>query len=65
MVTAVSDLMKASELSGRLGVSMETVRRWASLGILPSPLERTDGGWLYFRRQDIERWLAGRAHDDE
>jgi excisionase family DNA binding protein len=52
-------LLIARLLAEQLGVSPETVLRWARRGELPSI--HLPGGAVRFREQEIERWLEERA----
>jgi excisionase family DNA binding protein len=52
-------LLTAREVAELLGVSVETVLRWARRGELPAI--RLPGGALRFRVDELDAWLAGRA----
>jgi excisionase family DNA binding protein len=52
-------LLTARELADQLGVSAETVLRWARREEIPSI--HLPGGAVRFREIDIERWLKERA----
>jgi excisionase family DNA binding protein len=58
----LTDLLTTSEAAGCLSVSVATLRRWASAGLVPS--ERTRGGHRRFRRTDLLRF-ARRGQPDE
>ena len=51
-------LLTAREVAAALGVSTETVLRWARRGDLPG--FRLPSGQLRFRLEAIESWLADR-----
>jgi excisionase family DNA binding protein len=50
------DLISTGEAARLLGVSPQTVRRWADLGDLPSV--RTPGGQRRFHRSTVNALLA-------
>ena len=52
----MSDTLTTSEAAELLGVSVATLKRWASAGLLPS--SHTPGGHRRFRRGDVERHLS-------
>lgn len=52
-------LITARELAGRLGVSSETVLRWARRGDIPAI--KLPGGGIRFDENEVERWLEERA----
>jgi molybdopterin-binding protein len=52
------DLLRLGEAAEILGVSPDTVRRWADRGRLPA--ERSAGGQRLVRRGDVARLLAER-----
>ena len=55
----MSRLLTAREIAQRLGVSAETVLRWARRGEVP--FIRLPGGAIRFREDEIEEWLEERA----
>jgi excisionase family DNA binding protein len=55
----VTGLLTAREVADALGVSVETVLRWARKGTLPAI--KLPGGAVRFREDAIEAWLAERA----
>jgi molybdopterin-binding protein len=54
----IDDRLRLGEAAEILGVSPETVRRWADEGRLPA--ERSAGGQRLVRREDVSRVLAER-----
>jgi molybdopterin-binding protein len=54
----IDDRIRLGEAAEILGVSPETVRRWADEGRLPA--ERSAGGQRLVRREDVSRILAER-----
>ncbi len=54
----IDDRIRLGEAAEILGVSPETVRRWADDGRLP--VERSTGGQRLVRRADVTRVLADR-----
>jgi molybdopterin-binding protein len=54
----IDDRIRLGEAAEILGVSPETVRRWADEGRLPA--ERSAGGQRLVRREDVSRVLAER-----
>jgi excisionase family DNA binding protein len=58
--TTEARLLRAAEVARLLGVTPERVRELVSSGDLPSV--RLGGqGWHRFRREDVERLIAGDA----
>jgi excisionase family DNA binding protein len=53
---AVDDLLPIGDAARLLGVSVGTVRRWDTEGMIRSV--RTPGGQRRFRRSEIDRLLA-------
>ena len=49
-------LLTARELADTLGVSAETVLRWARRGVLPAV--RLPGGAVRFRPETLDEWIA-------
>jgi excisionase family DNA binding protein len=52
-------LLTARELADRLGVSVETVLRWARRGKLPAVYLSSRA--IRFREDDVDTWLEERA----
>lgn len=52
-------LLTARDLADLLGVSAETVLRWARRGELPA--FRLPGGAIRFREADVDAWLEAKA----
>jgi excisionase family DNA binding protein len=55
----MSPLLTARAVAALLGLSPATVRDWTRAGKLPA-LRLPSGAWRY-RREELERWLDGRA----
>jgi excisionase family DNA binding protein len=55
----LNNLLTARALADMLGVSTETVLRWARRGELPSI--RLPGGAIRFDEDAVDRWLATRT----
>jgi predicted DNA-binding transcriptional regulator AlpA len=56
MEAAADTLLRIKDVAARCGVSAQTVRRWASRGILPPPV-RIGGKDLFWRESDIVQWI--------
>jgi excisionase family DNA binding protein len=52
-------LLTAREVGELLGVSPETILRWARAGKLPAV--RLPSGAIRFREVDLDEWIADRA----
>jgi molybdopterin-binding protein len=55
---SVSDELRLGEAAGRVGVSVDTLRRWARAGRLPTGA--TAGGQRTVRVEDVHRLIAER-----
>lgn len=53
-------LLTARDVAGRLGLSTETVLRWAKRGRLPAVYLSSRA--IRFREDDLDAWLAARAN---
>lgn len=53
-------LLTAREVAGRLGLSTETVLRWAKRGKLPAVYLSSRA--IRFREDDLDAWLAARGN---
>ncbi len=58
--TSEPDLLRASDVADRLGVSCRVVYEWAATGVIPREAILRAGRALYFKRLALEEWLAGR-----
>ena len=56
-------IMSLGEAARAIGVSAESLRRWTKEGKIPSL--RSPGGWRYFLREDIEKWIQERIAREE
>jgi excisionase family DNA binding protein len=56
----ISHLLTAREVAGTLGVSTETVLRWARHGDIP--VIRLPGRAVRFREGELDSWLTERSH---
>ena len=52
-------LLTPDELAAELQIPVATLYRWRSLGTGPAAFRL--GRHLRYRRQEVERWLAGRS----
>lgn len=54
------ELLTPQRAAALLGITTDSIRRWANDGVLPSVRTRPDGrGHRRFRRSDIERLVQG------
>jgi predicted DNA-binding transcriptional regulator AlpA len=51
------ELLKASEVAKLIHISVRTVWKWTSVGILPRPFRL--GHITRWRKRDIEKYLGG------
>ena len=51
--------LSPQDVADQLGVHVDTVKRWADSGALPSL--RTPGKWRRFRQEDVDQFVAGSA----
>ncbi len=56
------ELMQSSEAARFLNLSKTTLIKWAERGLIPAI--KVDGRW-WFKRRQLERWLAGRTGDTD
>jgi excisionase family DNA binding protein len=54
-------ILGSGELAALLGKSRRTITRWADRDLLPPTV--TIGGRRYWRRSDVESWLAAGCPD--
>jgi excisionase family DNA binding protein len=57
MSTAEDELLTSAQVAAEYQVNIETVRRWAREGQLPTAI-LTPGGHRRFRRSDVEALLT-------
>ncbi len=53
-------LLRASEVADRLGVSSRVVYQWLATGVIPRGAIVRAGRAVYVKRLALEEWLAGR-----
>jgi excisionase family DNA binding protein len=63
MANEPPDLLTADEVARMLRVSANTIRRWASLGVIPSV--RLPTGVYRFRREAVEKLLREQDGQDD
>ena len=56
MEAAADTLLRIKDVAAMCSVGTQTVRRWASRGILPPPV-RIGGKDLFWREADIAQWI--------
>lgn len=51
--------LSPNEAAALIGCHVDTLKRWVKDGKVP--VMRTPGGWLRFKRSDIEAFIAGQV----
>jgi excisionase family DNA binding protein len=58
--TKLTEYLKTAEAADYLGVSQNTLRKWAAMGAIPMQRNPANG-YRLFRRSDLERFLKKAA----
>jgi len=52
----MAELLSPKELARRLGISLRTLRRWRSMGLLPEPI-KLSSRIIRWNWEDVKLWL--------